>query len=78
MQKQIITIYCLCADFLALYRQKDDPQAQMPPAGEVYQWALQLRLYLRGVNLPSLPYRSNLFLAVQHSVAAPPNQRSRE
>jgi transposase len=32
MQEKIITIYCLCADFLIVYGQKDDPQAQMSTA----------------------------------------------
>ena len=29
MQLETITIYCLCADFLAAYDKKDDPQTQM-------------------------------------------------
>lgn len=32
MQEQIITIYCVCADFLAAYGHKDDPQARMSDA----------------------------------------------
>jgi transposase len=32
MQEQIITIYCLCADFLIVYGHKDDPQTQMSTA----------------------------------------------
>jgi len=32
MQDKIITIYCLCADFLIVYGQKDDPQATMSTA----------------------------------------------
>jgi transposase len=32
MQEQIITIYCLCADFLVAYGHKDDPQATMSTA----------------------------------------------
>ena len=32
MQEKIITIYCLCADFLIVYGQKDEPQAQMSTA----------------------------------------------
>ena len=32
MQEKIITIYCLCADFLIAYGYRDDPQAQMSTA----------------------------------------------
>src|ERR1700712_3963889 len=32
MQEQIITIYCVCADFLLAYGHKDDPQARMSDA----------------------------------------------
>ena len=32
MQEKIITIYCLCADFLTAYGYRDDPQAQMTTA----------------------------------------------
>lgn len=32
MQEQIITLYCLCADFLQAYGHKDDPQARMTTA----------------------------------------------
>ena len=32
MQEKIITIYCLCADFLAAYGYQDDAQAQMSTA----------------------------------------------
>jgi transposase len=32
MHLQIITLYCLCADFLVAYGHKDDPQAQMSDA----------------------------------------------
>jgi IS5 family transposase len=32
MQEKIITIYCLCADFLEAYGYRDDPQAQMTTA----------------------------------------------
>ena len=32
MQEQIITIYCLCADFLIVYGHKDDSQATMSTA----------------------------------------------
>ena len=39
MHEQIITIYCLCADFLVVYGHQDDPQAQMSTA-EVMTTAL--------------------------------------
>ncbi len=32
MRQQIITIYCLCADFLAPYGHKNDPQERMTDA----------------------------------------------
>ncbi len=56
MQKQIITIYCLCADFLALYGQKDDPQAQMTTA-EVMTTALVAAWFFDGKQ-----ERSRIFL----------------
>lgn len=47
MQEQIITIYCLCADFLITYGQKDDPQAQMSTA-EVMTTALVATWFYHG------------------------------
>lgn len=32
MQEKIITLYCVCAEFLAAYGYQDDPQAQMTTA----------------------------------------------
>lgn len=47
MQEKIITIYCLCADFLQAYGHKDDPQVQMSTA-EVMTVALVTATFLVG------------------------------
>jgi transposase len=47
MHEQIITIYCLCADFLTLYGHKDDAQAQMSTA-EVMTSALVAAWFFQG------------------------------
>lgn len=47
MQQQIITIYCLCADFLAAYGYQDDPQTQMTTA-EVMTVALVAATFFVG------------------------------
>ena len=47
MQLKIITIYCLCADFLAVYGHQDDPQAQMTDA-EVMTVALVASAFFVG------------------------------
>jgi DDE family transposase len=47
MQEQIITIYCLCADFLIAYGHKDDIQAQMTTA-EVMTTALVAAQFFHG------------------------------
>lgn len=47
MQEQIITIYCLCADFLEVYGVSDDPQAQMSTA-EVMTVALVAATFFVG------------------------------
>ncbi len=47
MQEQIITIYCLCADFLAAYGDRDDPQTQMSTA-EVMTVALVAATFFVG------------------------------
>lgn len=47
MQEQIITIYCLCADFLQAYGHKDDPQARMTTA-EVMTVALVAARFFAG------------------------------
>jgi hypothetical protein len=47
MHLQIITIYCLCADFLTAYGHKDDPQAQMTTA-EVMTTALVAAFFFDG------------------------------
>ena len=56
MHLQIITIYCLCEDFLAAYGYKDDPQAQMT-AAEVMTTALVTAYFFDGKQ-----ERSRLFL----------------
>ena len=63
MQYQIITIYCVCADFLCAYGYRDDPQTQMTTA-EVMTVALVAatffvgnqelsRRFLKRVRLPT-------------------------
>ena len=47
MQEQIITIYCLCADFLIVYGYKDDSQARMSTA-EVMTVALVAATFFVG------------------------------
>ena len=47
MQEQIITIYCVCADFLAAYGHKEDPQARMSDA-EVMTAALVAATFFSG------------------------------
>lgn len=47
MQEQIITIYCVCADFLAAYGHKEDPQARMSDA-EVMTVALVAATFFTG------------------------------
>ena len=47
MQEQIITIYCLCADFLLVCGHKDDPQATMSTA-EVMTTALVATWFFHG------------------------------
>jgi hypothetical protein len=47
MQQKIITIYCLCADFLLAYGYRDDPQAQMSTA-EVMTVALVAATFFVG------------------------------
>jgi hypothetical protein len=47
MQEQIITIYCLCVDFLTLYGHKDDIQVQMSTA-EVMTTALVAAWFFHG------------------------------
>jgi len=47
MQEQIITIYCLCADFLIAYGHQDDPQAKMTTA-EVMTVALVAATFFTG------------------------------
>lgn len=47
MHEQIITIYCLCADFLASYGHKEDPQARMTDA-EVMTVALVAATFFVG------------------------------
>lgn len=47
MQEKIITIYCLCADFLIAYGHKDDPQAQISTA-EVMTCALVASWFFAG------------------------------
>jgi transposase len=47
MQQQIITIYCLCADFLQAYGHKDDPQARLTTA-EVMTVALVAATFFVG------------------------------
>jgi hypothetical protein len=47
MQEKIITIYCLCADFLIAYGYQDDPQAQMSTA-EVMTVALVAATFFVG------------------------------
>ena len=47
MQEKIITIYCLCADFLIAYGKKDDPQAQMSTA-EVMTTVLVATWFFQG------------------------------
>jgi transposase len=47
MQEKIITIYCLCADFLIAYGHKDDPQAHMSTA-EVMTTALVATWFYQG------------------------------
>ena len=56
MQEKIITIYCLCADFLIAYGYKDDPQTQMTTA-EVMTVALVAAEFFGGNQ-----ERSRLFL----------------
>lgn len=56
MQEKIITIYCLCADFLRAYGHRDDPQAQMTTA-EVMTVALVAAEFFTGNQ-----ERSRLFL----------------
>lgn len=50
MQEQIITIYCLCADFLNAYGHKDDVQSQMTTA-EVMTAALVAAWFFEGHQL---------------------------
>lgn len=47
MQEQIITIYCVCADFLCAYGHKEDPQARMSDA-EVMTTALVAATFFTG------------------------------
>jgi hypothetical protein len=47
MQEQIITIYCVCADFLQAYGYQDDPQTQMTTA-EVMTVALVAATFFVG------------------------------
>lgn len=47
MQQQIITIYCVCADFLAAYGHQEDPQTQMSDA-EVMTVALVAATFFVG------------------------------
>src|SRR5689334_1031220 len=47
MQQQIITIYCLCADFLCAYGHPDNPQAHMTDA-EVMTSALVAAWFFAG------------------------------
>src|SRR5678816_639530 len=47
MQEQIITIYCLCADFLVAYGHQEDPQAKMTTA-EVMTVALVAATFFTG------------------------------
>jgi hypothetical protein len=47
MQEQIITLYCLCADFLQAYGYKEDPQARMTTA-EVMTVALVAARFFAG------------------------------
>ena len=47
MQEKIITIYCVCADFLVAYGHKDDPQATMTDA-EVMTVALVAATFFVG------------------------------
>ena len=56
MQDKIITIYCLCADFLVAYGYRDDPQAQMTTA-EVMTVALVAAEFFVGNQ-----QRSRIFL----------------
>jgi hypothetical protein len=56
VQEKIITIYCLCADFLAAYGHRDDPQAQMTTA-EVMTVALVAAEFFGGNQ-----ERSRIFL----------------
>jgi hypothetical protein len=59
MQDKIITIYCVCADFLAAYGYRDDPQAQMTNA-EVMTVVLVASTFFVGNQ-----ERSRLFLKEQ-------------
>jgi hypothetical protein len=56
VQEKIITIYCLCADFLGVYGHRDDPQTQMSTA-EVMTVALVAAEFFGGNQ-----ERSRLFL----------------
>lgn len=56
MQEQIITIYCVCDDFLVAYGYRDDPQTQMTTA-EVMTVALVAATFFVGNQ-----ERSRLFL----------------
>jgi len=56
VQEKIITIYCLCADFLQAYGHRDDPQTQMTTA-EVMTVALVAAEFFGGNQ-----ERSRLFL----------------
>ena len=47
MQEQIITIYCVCADFLVAYGHHDDPQATLTDA-EVMNVALVAATFFVG------------------------------
>lgn len=47
MQEKIITIYCLCADFLSAWGHQDDPQARMSTA-EVMTTVLVAAAFFRG------------------------------
>src|SRR4029079_8840318 len=47
MQEKIITIYCLCADFLLAYGHQDDPQTKMTSA-EVMTVALVAATFFTG------------------------------
>ena len=60
MQEKIITIYCLCADFLDSYGYQDDPQAQLITSEVMTVAGARLLSSSATIRTQSLPHRAGI------------------